>query len=79
MSYNIAGMVVKNEYLALGTMVATGAIAYGKLSGGEKPTGPVRPAPIEKDQTITATSKAEEDFIRQFVAEAEKEGPVKAH
>lgn len=47
---------------ALGTMVATGAIAYGKLSGGEKPTGPVRPAPIEKDQTITATSKAEEDL-----------------
>jgi hypothetical protein len=43
-------------------MVATGAIAYGKLSGGEKPTGPVRPAPIEKDQTITATSKAEEDL-----------------
>jgi hypothetical protein len=44
-------------------MVATGAIAYTQLGGSSaKPTGPVRPAPIEKDQTITATSKAEEDL-----------------
>lgn len=44
-------------------MIATGGIAYSQLAGGSsKPSGPVRPAPIEKDETITATSKAEEDL-----------------
>jgi hypothetical protein len=46
---------------ALGTMFGTGAIAYAKL-GGSKPAGSNVPPPVEKDTSIQATSKEEEDL-----------------
>ncbi|GFZ44525.1 hypothetical protein JCM24511_02248 [Saitozyma sp. JCM 24511] len=72
MSYNIAGMAIKNEYLALGTILTTIAVGATQL-GGSKDAGSKAPAPIAQDTSIAASSSAEEDFIRQFVAEAEKE------
>jgi len=42
-------------------MFGTGAIAYAKL-GGSKPAGSNVPPPVEKDTSIQATSKEEEDL-----------------
>ncbi|KAK4685954.1 F-type H+-transporting ATPase subunit k, partial [Tremellales sp. Uapishka_1] len=74
MSYTIAGRVIKNEYLALGTMFGAVAIAMGASGGGEKKSTSSGPVPIESDKTVQAGSSEEEAlYIRQFVAEAEKE------
>jgi hypothetical protein len=42
-------------------MFGTGAIAYAKL-GGSAPAGSKVPPPVEKDTSIQATSKEEEDL-----------------
>ncbi|ORX35098.1 hypothetical protein BD324DRAFT_652813 [Kockovaella imperatae] len=82
MSYVIAGKSIKNEYLALGTILLTGGGAYAyKASQSSKPVVP-KPAAAssssssntDSDLGITTDSKDELDFIRQFVADAEKEG-----
>jgi len=46
---------------ALGTIFGTAGIAYAKL-GGSKPAGANVPPPVEKDTSIQATSKEEEDL-----------------
>ncbi|CAD6564445.1 MAG: hypothetical protein TREMPRED_004989 [Tremellales sp. Tagirdzhanova-0007] len=73
MSYTIAGMVVKNEYLALGTICTAIGGYLATSGGGDKNATTKGPVPVTEDHSITADSKDEEDFIRQFVAEAEKE------
>lgn len=67
-------MAVKNEYLALGTIALAGLGASLASGGGDKAAPQTTPAPVE---SIKADSAEETDFIRQFVAEAEKE--EKAH
>ncbi|KAH8089739.1 hypothetical protein HD553DRAFT_304683 [Filobasidium floriforme] len=74
MSYVIAGRAIKNEYLALGTILSTAAIAMAS-SGGSKEA----PAPVAEQKNIETGSKEEEDFIKQFVAEAEKDAKPAAH
>ncbi|KAK1921197.1 hypothetical protein DB88DRAFT_499966 [Papiliotrema laurentii] len=71
MSYTIAGRVIKNEYLVLGTLAAVIGGTVG-FSGGEKKAPANAPVPVAQDSTIKADSKDELDFIRQFVADAEK-------
>ncbi|WVQ82806.1 hypothetical protein IAT38_004938 [Cryptococcus sp. DSM 104549] len=77
MSYVIAGRAIKNEYIALATILSTVGVAVAATSGGEKKSATAGPAPVAQDQTITGDSAEEVDFIRQFVAEAEKD--EKAH
>ncbi|KAJ9108555.1 hypothetical protein QFC19_002271 [Naganishia cerealis] len=74
MSYVIAGRAIKNEYLALGTILSTAAIAAVSMSGDKK-----APAPVEQQNNIEASSSEEADFIKNFVAEAEKEGSADKH
>ncbi|GMK58770.1 hypothetical protein CspeluHIS016_0602120 [Cutaneotrichosporon spelunceum] len=72
MSYNIAGKAIKNEYLAIGTILATIGIAVSS-GGGDKKADTNSPPPVEEDKAIDTGSAVEDEFIRQFVAEAEKE------
>ncbi|TFY64596.1 hypothetical protein EVJ58_g2525 [Rhodofomes roseus] len=77
MSYVILGRAIKNEYLALGT-IAT-AVGIGLLStGGKKEAAPpsTGKSPIEAvKETVkfNAGSSEEEQFIKKFVEDAEKE------
>ncbi|WVR03092.1 hypothetical protein IAU60_000081 [Kwoniella sp. DSM 27419] len=77
MSYNIAGRAIKNEYLVLGTIFATVAGAMAATGGSDKAAAPSAPVSVKEDKTITGETAEEEDFIRQFVSEAE--GSDKAH
>ncbi|KIR30964.1 hypothetical protein I307_00777 [Cryptococcus deuterogattii 99/473] len=72
MSYTIAGRAIKNEYLALGTIISTIGIAVASTGGSDKAAASSTPVPVSDDKTITGETPEEEDFIRQFVAEAEK-------
>jgi len=77
MSYVILGRAIKNEYLALGTLFGTAALALS-FSGGSKqapaPT-PGKPTLEQVKETVkfNAGSSEEEQFIKNFIAEAEKE------
>ncbi|WVQ94092.1 hypothetical protein IAU59_001170 [Kwoniella sp. CBS 9459] len=77
MSYNIAGRAIKNEYLVLGTIAATVGIAVSSMGGDKKASSTSAPVPVKEDKTITGETPEEEDFIRQFVSDAEKSD--KAH
>ncbi|WWC67346.1 uncharacterized protein I206_101254 [Kwoniella pini CBS 10737] len=70
MSYNIAGRAIKNEYLVLTTIAATVGIAVSQLGGGDKSSSSA-PVSVKEDKTITGETPEEEDFIRQFVSDAE--------
>ncbi|KAF8647983.1 hypothetical protein AX16_006413 [Volvariella volvacea WC 439] len=75
MSYVILGRAVKNEHIALGVL----STAFGSawlLSGGKKDKA-AAPKTVEAAKTsvpLNASSGEEEQFIKQFIAEAEKEG-----
>ncbi|WVN87597.1 uncharacterized protein L203_102780 [Cryptococcus depauperatus CBS 7841] len=71
MSYTIAGRVIKNEYIVLGTIASTIGIVVA-ASGGSDKSASSKPVPVSEDKTISGQTPEEEDFIRQFVAEAEK-------
>ncbi|CAL1709036.1 unnamed protein product [Somion occarium] len=79
MSYQIFGRAIKNEYLALGTLLTTVGVVLA-ASGGKKEThipaaGAGKPVLEQVKETvpINASSKEEEEFIKKFIAEAEKE------
>ena len=78
MSYVILGQTIKNEYLALGTMISTGLGAWAATRGGSKkaePQGAGKAAleKVKESVPFNASSSEEENFIRKFVADAEKE------
>ncbi|WOO85122.1 uncharacterized protein LOC62_06G008621 [Vanrija pseudolonga] len=66
MSYNIAGHAIKNEYLALGTILSTIGIAVVASGGGDKKKA-AAPAPIAKDTTINTGDK-DEDALSESVS-----------
>ncbi|MBW0483233.1 hypothetical protein O181_022948 [Austropuccinia psidii MF-1] len=69
MSYVILGRRVLNEHLALGTLVTFGTGVAFAMRGGSTSTNKNEiPPPV-----ITSSSKDEENFIREFVANMEKE------
>ncbi|KAL6305988.1 hypothetical protein BKA93DRAFT_824484 [Sparassis latifolia] len=70
----ILGRAVKTEYLAIGTIL--GAVGLGMLSaGGKKETAAPAKTIEQVKETVkfTAGSSEEEEFIKKFVADAEKE------
>ncbi|WWC90221.1 uncharacterized protein L201_005154 [Kwoniella dendrophila CBS 6074] len=78
MSYTIAGRAIKNEYLVLGTIAATVGIAVSSMGGDKsKSSSSSAPVPVKEDKTISGETPEEEDFIRQFVSDAE--GSDKKH
>jgi len=64
----IAGRAVKKEYLALATFGSIGAVSWlaSRRSGGSQPAK-------QEETKIESSSKEEEEFIKSFIAEAEKE------
>ncbi|EGO03546.1 hypothetical protein SERLA73DRAFT_175051 [Serpula lacrymans var. lacrymans S7.3] len=78
MSYVIFGRAIKTEYLTLGTLFTTAAVAYGALGGKKEiPSAPKSIAERVKESVpIKAGSSEEEELmnsIKNFIAEAEKE------
>ncbi|KAK7683138.1 hypothetical protein QCA50_013811 [Cerrena zonata] len=74
MSYQIFGRAIKNEYLALGTLLTTVGVALS-ASGGKKDThvpasGSGKPTLEQVKDTVkyTASSSEEEEFIKKFIA-----------
>ncbi|KAF5380158.1 hypothetical protein D9615_006143 [Tricholomella constricta] len=75
MSYVIFGRAIKNEYLSLGILTTVFGGATLAMRGGKKDI-PVAGQPLEKVKEsvpIKAGSSEEEQFIKNFIAEAEKE------
>ncbi|KZS97122.1 hypothetical protein SISNIDRAFT_449854 [Sistotremastrum niveocremeum HHB9708] len=68
MSYQILGRAIKSEYIAIGTILSTVGIALA-ASGGEKKKAS---QPESLSQKFGASSSEEENFIKNFIAEAEK-------
>ncbi|EJD54772.1 hypothetical protein AURDEDRAFT_156550 [Auricularia subglabra TFB-10046 SS5] len=67
MSYVIAGRQVPKYVLSLGTYGSVGLISYLATRGGDK-----KAAAKPETPSFQSSSKDEEDFIKNFVAEAEK-------
>jgi len=72
MSYVILGRAIKTEYLALGTIFGTVGLAMG-LSGGSKEPKLKTVEQVKNSVKLDASAKEEEDFIKQFIADAEKD------
>ncbi|KAG2143517.1 uncharacterized protein EDB93DRAFT_1155346 [Suillus bovinus] len=81
MSYVIFGRAIKTEYLTLGTLFATGGAVYASLGGKKDSTSSGKPLAerVKEAVPINAGSSEEEQFIKNFIAEAEKEGGVAHH
>ncbi|KAF8632841.1 hypothetical protein AX15_001647 [Amanita polypyramis BW_CC] len=75
MSYVILGRAVKNEYLSLGILTtAFGGAWLATRGGGNKSAA--QPQSVEQAKasvSLNASSSEEEEFIKKFIAEAEKE------
>ncbi|CCO35892.1 deoxyribose-phosphate aldolase [Rhizoctonia solani AG-1 IB] len=69
----IAGRRVANEYLALGTLFSTGAIAWAASRGGSKKQ-PEPESLVDKAKSALGVGESDEEaFIKKFIADAEKE------
>jgi len=76
MSYVILGRAVKNEHLAMGILATAFGGAALATRGKKKETAPVNGQSIQQlkeSVPINAGSSEEEQFIKNFIAEAEKE------
>ncbi|RDX54645.1 hypothetical protein K466DRAFT_501894, partial [Polyporus arcularius HHB13444] len=73
MSYVILGRAIKNEYLALGTIFGTAGLTALAMGGGKKEAAKPTLQQVKEAVPITASSREEEDFIKKFIADAEKD------
>lgn len=78
MSYVIFGRAIKNEYLTLATLgTVFGGIALARSGGSKKKEEPKAGGSlverVKEAVPITAGSSEEEEFIRKFIEEAEKD------
>ncbi|KAI0056591.1 hypothetical protein BV25DRAFT_1813743, partial [Artomyces pyxidatus] len=71
----ILGRAIKTEYLALGTLLSTVGLSYVAASGGSKDAsaGKQTIQQVKESVKIDSGSKEEDDFIKNFIKEAEKE------
>ncbi|KAG8814280.1 hypothetical protein FRC19_001843 [Serendipita sp. 401] len=72
MSYVIMGRRVASEYLTLGTLATLGGVIALSRAGGSKS----KPQAAKENLSLSGSTE-EDDFIKNFVAEAEKEGAKK--
>ncbi|KAF8970370.1 hypothetical protein BDZ97DRAFT_1791040 [Flammula alnicola] len=80
MSYQIFGRAIKNEYLALTVFGTTFGAAYLATRGGSKAQAkPTTVQQAKESVPVNASSSEEEQFILNFIKEAEKEGASAAH
>ncbi|KAJ7236195.1 hypothetical protein C8J57DRAFT_1376996 [Mycena rebaudengoi] len=72
MTYMIFGRAVRKEYLSIATLGSIGGIAAWASSGSKK-QAPKNAEDAKLSVPLNAGSSEEEEFIRKFIAEAEKE------
>ncbi|KAG6918080.1 hypothetical protein DXG01_016532 [Tephrocybe rancida] len=73
MSYVIFGRAIKNEYIALGVLTsAFGGAALAMRGGKKENTAGQSLQKARESVPIKAGSSEEEQFIHNFIAEAEK-------
>lgn len=81
MSYVIFGRAIKNEYISLGVLTTTFGGAWlatrGKKSSAMHAGQSVQQA--KESVPINASSSDEEEFIKTFIKEAEKEDAHAKH
>ncbi|KAG1778153.1 hypothetical protein EV702DRAFT_968528, partial [Suillus placidus] len=80
----IFGRAIKTEYLTLGTLFATGGAVYASLGGKKDSASSGKPLAerVKEAVPINAGSSEEEQLmnsIKNFIAEAEKEGGAAHH
>ncbi|KAJ3793727.1 hypothetical protein GGU11DRAFT_798737 [Lentinula aff. detonsa] len=77
MSYVIFGRAIKNEYITLSVLGSVFGGAFLATRGGSKQEAKsATPSVIERVKEaipLNAGSSEEEEFIRKYIAEAEKE------
>ncbi|KAG1839761.1 hypothetical protein DFJ58DRAFT_103244 [Suillus subalutaceus] len=77
MSYVIFGRAIKTEYLTLGTLFATGGAVYASLGGKKDSASSSKPLAERVKEAVPINAGEEEQLInsiKNFIAEAEKEG-----
>ncbi|KAG6873696.1 hypothetical protein C0995_012158 [Termitomyces sp. Mi166 len=80
MSYMIFGRAIKNEYIALGVLTTVFGGASIAMRGGKKENTAGQSLQKARDSIpLNAGSSEEEQFIRNFIAEAEKEDTKAKH
>jgi len=75
MTYTILGRAIKNEHLALAVLASTFGGAWLSTRGGKSQQAPIAGQSIQavkESVPINASSSDEEQFIKDFIAEAEK-------
>ncbi|KAG6833017.1 hypothetical protein H0H87_012275 [Tephrocybe sp. NHM501043] len=73
MSYVILGRAIKNEYIALGVLTTVFGGASLAMRGGKKENSAGQSLQKARESVpINAGSSEEEQFIQNFIAEAEK-------
>jgi len=80
MSYVIFGRAIKNEHISLGVLSTAFGAAWLATRGGKKSTPP--PQNVEQAKAsvpLNASSSEEEEFIKKFISEAEKEDTHAKH
>ncbi|KAF9220748.1 hypothetical protein BS17DRAFT_820258 [Gyrodon lividus] len=72
----IFGRAIKNEYLTLATLFGTGTAVFASMGGKKDANAANKPLAerVKEAVPIKAESSEEEEFIKNFLAEAEKEG-----
>ncbi|KAF8229792.1 hypothetical protein L208DRAFT_1401516 [Tricholoma matsutake] len=77
MSYVILGRTIKNEYLSLGVLTSAIGGAWlatrGEKKAGARPIAGQSVQQVKESIPLNASSSEEEEFIKHFISEAEKE------
>ncbi|KAJ3564745.1 hypothetical protein NP233_g8095 [Leucocoprinus birnbaumii] len=75
MTYTILGRAIRNEHLALGVLLTAFGGGYAASRGGKSESKPIPQSVKEAKASvpIAAGSNDEEEFIKKFIEEAEKE------
>ncbi|KAJ7669033.1 hypothetical protein B0H17DRAFT_1087194 [Mycena rosella] len=71
MTYTILGRAIPKQYLSMGVLGSIAATAVYSRSG--KAAAPKNAEEAKRAVPINAGSSEEEEFIRKFIADAEKE------
>ncbi|KAF9523519.1 hypothetical protein CPB83DRAFT_862655 [Crepidotus variabilis] len=75
MSYQLFGRAIKNEYIVLTVFGTTFGGAYLATRGGNNTAAQAKPVNVQQAKEsvpINAGSSEEEQFIQNFIREAEK-------
>ncbi|KAJ7136118.1 hypothetical protein C8R44DRAFT_769724 [Mycena epipterygia] len=77
MTYTIFGRVIPKQYLSIATLSSIAGVGIYSRMG--KAAAPKTVDEAKKAVPINAGSSEEEEFIRKFIADAEKEGAGSKH